>query len=323
MHLQARDSGIILRADVYIARIDTIRALAALSVIYIHYFSPFVPRCANVIIDGVQLFFVLSGFLITRSLLTASRNSPFRIKLRNFYIRRFFRICPVYYATILICCLFALYGSIPTLPWALTYTTNFMLFFKITDAGYLGHLWTLAVEEQFYLVLPFMLLLLPRIWFVAAAMVAVVIAVMFRMIEFSREEMLWANTLASIDKLAVGSLACVAVQSWGSGRTEKFLRLFLPLTIPSFVLCSCMPILGLQIRQFAIGVPTVMTSLFFAWLIVKAVHEGPLGSSWGGSLLPAIGAVSYGVYLFHLPMTAAVHYFEGEIPLRFLCVWGR
>ncbi len=115
---------------------------------------------------GVQVFFVLSGYLITR-ILVQSKEQPFVRYLRNFYGRRALRIFPLYYGVIALLGLATaagvhLAGVREGLPFAATYTYNFWYATKATDfSPYITHFWTLCVEEQFYLLWPFAIFLCP------------------------------------------------------------------------------------------------------------------------------------------------------------------
>jgi peptidoglycan/LPS O-acetylase OafA/YrhL len=149
-------------------QLDALRAFAVLSVLAVHFVSH-PPRWLEVVpwaACGVQLFFVLSGFLITGILLD-SRNeveagaSRFWM-LRQFYTRRFLRIFPLYYAVVLVGWLIKLPGFTETLGWNLSYLTNFYILQKGAWIEVASHLWTLSVEEQFYLVWPWVVLFLPN-----------------------------------------------------------------------------------------------------------------------------------------------------------------
>ncbi len=115
---------------------------------------------------GVQIFFVLSGYLITR-ILVRSKDQPFGSYLRNFYGRRALRIFPLYYGVIAALGVATVLGvhlaGVPEgLPFAATYTYNFWYATKASDfSPYITHFWTLCVEEQFYLLWPFAVFLCP------------------------------------------------------------------------------------------------------------------------------------------------------------------
>jgi peptidoglycan/LPS O-acetylase OafA/YrhL len=116
---------------------------------------------------GVQAFFVLSGYLIT-GLLVNAKNQPAARYFRNFYGRRAVRISPLYYAVI---ALFAIAGQrgwlrsggLESLPYAATYTYNIWFSTHATRFSMLlTHFWSLCVEEQFYLISPFLIYVTPR-----------------------------------------------------------------------------------------------------------------------------------------------------------------
>src|SRR5262249_14766396 len=119
---------------------------------------------------GVGGFFVLSGFLITGVLMKPTALT--RAGLKRFYIRRVLRLVPALVAVVLFCLVYGLivlngrervflFKEIAT---SLTYTTDFYLGrgTSTSDFGYLGHTWSLSVEEQFYLAWPFLLIVLLR-----------------------------------------------------------------------------------------------------------------------------------------------------------------
>jgi len=149
----------------YLKSIDGLRGLAILLVIMFHrdvaYFGW----------TGVILFFVLSGYLITKVLLTEKDKESFlKTKFKNFWARRILRIFPLYYLYlfILIIVWFAKWfpGQIGTeMPYLITYSYNFYLINVYNSQGptfLAGHLWSLAIEEQFYLIYPFLIFFCKR-----------------------------------------------------------------------------------------------------------------------------------------------------------------
>ena len=134
----------------YLKSLDGVRSLAVLLVMLFHFgYFP-----AGWI--GVQIFFTLSGYLITRILLE-SREDSLSTYLRRFYWRRSLRIFPLLYAYLLICWAVFSFSGIPSSfgsdwPWLFTFTANFGRM-RTSDIGEsFVHIWSLAVEEQFYLV---------------------------------------------------------------------------------------------------------------------------------------------------------------------------
>jgi peptidoglycan/LPS O-acetylase OafA/YrhL len=165
----------------YNPQLDSMRALAALAIIAHHYLL----FPAGWI--GVQFFFVLSGFLISGIVLKGKQQYQTQGMItffKDFYKRRMLRLFPLYYGYLLILGVIFLFIHKPEAlstewPWLLTYTLNFRwLFDSYTFHMIYGHLWSLSLEWQFYLVWPLFLWKLPEclflktlLWLLPAAMV--------------------------------------------------------------------------------------------------------------------------------------------------------
>ena len=160
----------------YVPEVDALRCLAMTSVIAVH--------CGLFPVGwmGVWLFFVISGFAVTTSLFSekhASRSLWNRVG--DFYLRRALRIWPIYFGYIAIAALFILafrpIGDLAEMPWLVTFTQNIKMIIETyapgTCWGGFGHLWTISVEQQFYLIFP-LLLLLPSRLLRSLALLAVV-----------------------------------------------------------------------------------------------------------------------------------------------------
>ena len=172
---------------------------------------------------GVDLFFVLSGFLIT-GILLKSKNAPGYF--RNFYARRILRICPLYFAFLLI--LFGpLYWLVPERiyklqdaytkqGWWWLYGSN-ILASRLGDwtCPSLDHFWSLAVEEHFYLAWPLLVYFLGKRHFLFACCACVVFAALFRIYEIHQHQPLAGYTLTPcrIDSLAMGALLAAVLRS--------------------------------------------------------------------------------------------------------------
>jgi len=141
----------------YIRSLDGVRAVAILLVIYFHFF--YLLECGWI---GVQLFFVLSGYLITGILLDF-KNLGLSQYLKRFYWRRMLRIFPLYYFYIGIVLLVFFIFQVPhnflgVLPYLFTYSYNLEPFFEgFKIDTFFTHFWSLAVEEQFYIFWPFVI----------------------------------------------------------------------------------------------------------------------------------------------------------------------
>ena len=144
----------------YRPQLDGLRAVAVLAVAWSHWERPYqfgIPFGA-----GVHLFYVLSGFLITGILLEVRQQHQRGAALRTFYIRRALRIFPAFYLTLA----FAWWAEVPplreTLAWHATYLSNAQIVLTETWPGAISHFWSLAVEEQFYLLWPWLIVFVPE-----------------------------------------------------------------------------------------------------------------------------------------------------------------
>ena len=275
---------------------------------------------------GVQLFFVLSGFLITGILLD-SRNSPNYFS--TFYARRFLRIFPLYYGYLALVFLGSrllhgvLGGANPLAPvnpwWYLTYVQNFRPSTMLTDP-YLGHLWSLAVEEQFYLVWPLLILLVRRraLTWICLAMIPLSFGIRYHYAGHSLALSAFANTftLASTDSLAAGALVALAVRSLVWRRraalvARPLMAIFLALFCFLGWRAGSVFIYESSIQSWGI---TALTIFFAALVFVAATSRGGIIIRFLNLKgLRFTGKISYSLYVLHplvyglvLPVLAAV-----------------
>ena len=159
----------------YNPSLDTLRCFCIILVIISHW-GPQATTLPNHIIiakvlsvfnDGnlaVDIFFVLSGYLIIYGLIELRENEnrilPFRYKVYIFYVKRFFRIFPIYYTLLLVLYIFNYPQIREYFLYFVTYNSNNLSFIK-SSWNSLSHTWTLSTEEQFYLIWPFIIFLIP------------------------------------------------------------------------------------------------------------------------------------------------------------------
>lgn len=152
----------------HIRGIDGLRAIAILCVMTAHLFLNYFAYAFGVVPNslgeiGVSIFFVISGFLITGILLNdRDGDLPKGLALTRFYLRRALRIFPAYYALVLVGIFMQWKWFASLADWHLSYTTNFFIAHANHWIGSAGHVWSLDVEEQFYLLWPTVLLLVPE-----------------------------------------------------------------------------------------------------------------------------------------------------------------
>ena len=155
--------------NAYLIQLDGLRFFAILSVMIAHWLQWQTEKPlykAFPFVEGVTLFFVLSGYLITDILL---RNKVRYEELQHsklplikaFYIRRVLRIFPVYFITLLFLVCISYKNIKEVFPWLATFTSNIYMPLKHTYMGNFNHFWSLAVEEQFYLFWPWLLIFIP------------------------------------------------------------------------------------------------------------------------------------------------------------------
>ncbi|MFP3834849.1 acyltransferase family protein [Chryseobacterium sp. SIMBA_028] len=180
--------------------LDHLRALAILLVLLYHYRAFKHPVWIETVgkfgWTGVDLFFVLSGFLIS-SQLFREIESRGRISLKTFYIKRFFRIIPSYLFTIFLYFIIPFFREREALPplWKfITFTQNYGL--NVIDQGTFSHAWSLCIEEQFYLILPLLLLVLMPVKLLKYLAVLIIFLIAFSMM---LRWVSWNETIAFLD----------------------------------------------------------------------------------------------------------------------------
>ena len=321
------DRGAVQRAQAhYVSYLDSLRAFAILLVVAVH---AGVPGLAGGWL-GVDLFFPLSGFLITTLLLTEWDRTG-DLVLRRFWMRRFLRLMPAYYLYIFGVTLAiwlwpasqtaTYYGWTPGLfvasLWG--YFVNFVPKGGIWNGqGITVHLWSLAVEEQYYAIWPVCLYLLLRFtrrrtalsWLMCAAVLAYFL--MFSS-ERDRDTMLYARgfSLFLASALAVNLHERAArdrLPRMFRGRANAALTLALLLTVAALVLLTSGAVDQDRLRRFFLPVLV----LFYA-VSIGTLWYGSVSGVWrfvlSQPVLIYLGRISYGLYLYH-------------VAVRFLVWWA-
>lgn len=255
------------------------------------HFIPWVDRYAPLGSMGVRLFFVLSGFLITRILL-ASRGQPLGVAVRTFYARRFLRIFPLFYFALFAAAWLNISVVRATLGWHLAYLSNVYFFLQGHWQGAVSHFWSLAVEEQFYLVWPWLILCLPRasvIWIIA---LMIPLAPATRLL--SDHPMISVLPTSCVDSLGLGAL--LAYQESRKDILRAGLWAGAPLL--ACALLSRYWRIGAEYQEVATDVGV---SLVAVWLIGRAASgfRGIAGAVLEWPPLLYLGTISYGVYVYH------------------------
>lgn len=251
---------------------------------------------------GVDVFFVISGFLITRILLKEYRRDG-RIDLRAFYLKRALRLYP---ALLLACVAFivffvALRHALPiallkVTGVALAYISNIWMTVTGTYIGHLSHTWSLAMEEQFYLVWPILLLVLLRFRrpeFFLAVLAAGGLAAWSL---FGADQPY--NPLLKAGGLLIGCLVAFLVErrTWQSPALAY-------LSVGLFVACAYLESVGAIGRDWTLP----LVSLTVPFLILHlAFGRGPLVRFFSSRIFVHFGVLSYGLYLWHYMVLSAL-----------------
>jgi peptidoglycan/LPS O-acetylase OafA/YrhL len=294
--------------------LDVLRGFA-ISIVFLYHTFHFVP-----IFEfgwmGVDLFFVLSGFLITDLLLASKKQKHF---FRNFYMRRFLRVFPLYYLTLFLFFFLSPYFfSHQNLPqytyyhqnqfWFWTQLQNW-LFVKqgLGNLPFLSHFWSLAVEEQFYLFWPIVLFLVKdlkklRIFVIGSIISVLIIRICFWIQNPNDMVKYYCNTLTRTDSVLMGCLLAILLRE-GKKISDNVLKKTLSACLLFFALIL------LSGNSFSNTNPLLATfgytivSVFFA-LILYIFLNNATRLHWIKKLpvLHFIGKISYGIYVFHIPI---------------------
>lgn len=294
----------------YIHRLDLIRLLAITAVILQHYF----PNSALNIFPnakfGVILFFVLSGYLISYILLgykkkINSKKISLKQSLKIFYARRTIRIFPLYYMALLFLLLFNFSNISEKFGWYAFYSSNIFSYLQQSWDGNIGPFWSLAVEEQFYLIWPFVILLLPIKKFFKFSVLLIFLAPFIRLGYLLYAQYSFDNFLpelshimpfASIDSFALGAvLAILKKYKLKLSSLKVSVILFFSSLILVFVVSEfhhTHPIL------YIIILPLILSFLSFS-LIDFTLRADKFETFKFEKPFMFLGKISYGLYVYH------------------------
>ena len=254
---------------------------------------------------GVVVFFVISGFLIT-GLLLDEINRTSKIRLGHFYLRRTLRIFPPYYAFLAVVAAASIGGWIQLGPHDIAHTMTYTSNYHPGRSWFVGHTWSLSVEEQFYLLWPAVLLLAGVRRGVIIAAAVVIICPLIRVGEW---ELLRAfgngighrfETIA--DSIAIGCVLA-GVRPY-LHQTRWYPRL---LASPLFIAVPVLAVAGNLLHDhplisFAVGMTltNVAIALCMDWCVT--FHDGRVGRVLNAAPLVFVGWLSYSLYLWQQPL---------------------
>jgi peptidoglycan/LPS O-acetylase OafA/YrhL len=323
-----------------VPELDGLRGAAILLVLVWHYaVSPSSPapgtlgaylkQALSLSWSGVDLFFVLSGFLIG-GILMEHRDSP--RYWSTFFVRRACRILPPYavvVASSVAAVLVAMKG-LPAIAWTLEgsvplwsyviFVQNFVMAQQSTfGSEWLSVTWSLAIEEQFYLFLPLLVRLAPRkalpFLLIPLVLIAPIARLLLLMLHPHGSMASYVLLPARADALLLGVLAAWALKHAGARRvlarhTRTLYAALVPLVVGAAFLASRGPGIGPDMAAWTMTLVGLswLAVLYVAILLLVLLHpSGPIGWLARLSWLRALGTISYGVYLFHQIILALSH----------------
>jgi peptidoglycan/LPS O-acetylase OafA/YrhL len=294
----------------HMVQLDGLRAMAVLAVIFSHAGPAAIAHQIGAGALGVRLFFVLSGFLITGILLRARYETAAPgVALRAFYARRFLRIFPLYYGVLFAIAALGLPEARDAFWWHVSYASNYYYALQGQWGSALSHFWSLAVEEQFYLVWPWLVLFTPlrRLPFVLIG--TILLGPVSRVILLHTTDNLISAatpTIACLDSLGAGAL--LAWLWYAPGPAHAASRPAATRMTGIALVCglACLAIVtlfgtlgtGWKIR---LALWDLGASLVFVWLVNGAARgfSGAAGRLLSSRPLVYLGTISYGIYIFH------------------------
>ena len=285
-------------------QLDALRGIAALLVVLHHWTALGTIGIGNI---GVQLFFVLSGFLITGILLDQRERhlagaTDLREVLVSFLERRAARIWPVFFLTLFLIFLAGnRFERQDDMLWHVLFCSN-LLFFQRGDFGSsLAHFWSLAVEQQFYAIWPFVVICVPLRYLEAVILALVAIAPLTRLglhlAGFTHFASYNVLPFANFNSLGCGALVALWRRLPKAAVDDRW-----PILARS---AAIMPLGVLGLAALAVVPANPEQTLFavaFAWLVARAAtgFGGVSGRALQWRPLVWLGVISYGVYVYHM-----------------------
>ena len=302
----------------YSPELDGLRGAAILSVMAFHAHASFLKGG----FIGVDIFFVLSGFLIT-SLLVLEFDRYGSVSLKNFYMRRVLRLTPALIALLIVFCLASFLflsneeanSNYIDSVISLFYLSNWARAFSLHPPNFLGHTWSLSIEEQFYIIWPILLLTLLRSFKARWSAVIFTISVaafawalrVFLHAQGATPERLYNGLDTRADALMVG---CALGVVYASGFLEKKSRkqtLSKILTIAAPISVLCLLVISVvgdwrtsYMYQFGFLAVELLTAILVIDVMVN--KNSLIRRLLATKLLIWVGSISYGLYLWHYPI---------------------
>lgn len=317
-----------MKEEKRILQLDGLRFFAVLMVMIAHWL---IWKMTNPIIvnipftHGVTLFFVLSGFLITRILLAkkdelVKTNTSRKYLIKNFYIRRFLRIFPIYYLLLAILFTIDYRNTRELFPWLVSYSTNIYQSIHNESVGSFNHFWSLGVEEQFYLFWPFLILFIKPKRIFSTILIVIISAILLKTYFYLYLGSWRATTYFTLN--CMHALGIGALLSYFTLYNKQFVKM---LGKPIWLYLGIFLYLIMLYINFKykfgwykeVG-DEVLFAIVSALVILRASNNG---FKWGlkyileNKFVTYSGKISYGLYVYHLFIPALYYAIAPKIGL--------
>ena len=296
----------------HIDSLDGLRAIAALMVMFFHFFQHLITSNSFVLMikkistfgqTGVSLFFVLSGFLITRILLKEKKSEKYFI---NFYVRRSLRIFPLYYFYLVLVFFIIPFFEHVNVPdfskqiYHWVYLQDFAITFKWNYVGPI-HFWSLAVEEHFYLFFPLLVYFLKEKQLIISLAILVLASVVLRYILSLKGYEVFYLTFTRLDELCLGAFLAILEfkGKFSEHSSKRFLYLFIFMLAPLYLLWYFFASeSNVYVQTFKYSLISI---IYFCTIgfIITANKSNFLSKVLATKPLLFTGKISYGLYVYH------------------------
>lgn len=317
----------------YRPEIDGLRAIAVISVIIYHLNENWLSGGFL----GVDIFFVISGFLITGIIITEIQQNSFSLK--QFYTRRIKRIYPAFITVMALVSFIAsaifIYNDFnklrKTIELAIAFLSNFYLgltqgYFDLSaNENPVLHIWSLAVEEQYYLIFPLILILAYKkfreikvLFIITLILFFILLATSFVSANFYKEVLHQPNIyyLSNLrfPELLVGSLLAIYHNLSASKQASKLIAI-----LSTLLLFSCLFLMNNNIA-FIPGVTLILPCIFTALIIHTTSQNNIVKLCLSNKAIVFIGKISYSLYLYHWIFIAFAYYITGSKQIQGITV---
>ena len=313
----------------HISQLDGLRFFAVTSVMFAHWIKwkldfelikniPFT--------NGVILFFVLSGFLITKILLTnkdkyeaESKNKTSLIK--SFYIRRALRILPIYYLVVFATVAINYQYARELFPWLATFTINIYQSIENISVGDFNHFWSLAVEEQFYLFWPWLILFTPRKHFLKLIIGIIVLSIAYKTYIYFFVFKWMASSyfvLSCADALAIGALVAY-ISLYHQGISKKLSSVFVLLPTVTLYIITRVITLCFNLSTIKNVFDEFLYAIVASIIVNRASRQEftfIAHTILQNKFVVYCGKISYGMYLYHLFIPFVYFYVQSKTGLH-------